>query len=53
MNKRLTLDEVKQNLISYREFHNEDALILLVNCNLAFANFLAKKYSEKVYHLKI
>lgn len=47
MNKRLTLDEVKQNLISYREFHNEDALILLVNCNLAFANFLAKKYSEK------
>lgn len=41
---RLSLEETKKCLISWREFNDKDALTLLFMCNSGLVGFIAKKY---------
>lgn len=47
MAKRLSLDETKNNLKSWREFADEEALETLTICNAGLVGFFAKKYLGK------
>ena len=47
MARRLTLDETKRYLKAWREFHDEEALEILIICNGGLVNFFATKYLGK------
>lgn len=47
MSRRLTLDETKNCLKAWREFHDNNALELLMVCNSGLVGFIAQKYLGK------
>jgi len=47
MARRLTLEETEKCLRVYREFNDQDALTLLIECNSGLVGFFAKKYLGK------
>lgn len=47
MSRRLTLDETKNCLRAWREFHDNNALELLMVCNSGLVGFIAQKYLGK------
>lgn len=42
--QKLTLEETRDNLIKWREQGNEEALILLINCNLGLVYYFVYRY---------
>ena len=47
MTRRLSLDETKKSLRAWRELADEDALEVLIICNVGLVGFFAKKYLGK------
>lgn len=47
MSRKLSLDETKKCLIAWREYHDKDALELLITCNEALVAYFVKRYLKK------